>query len=249
MLELTEISHGIWTFKLPMPSNPLKWLNCYVIKGGKSQRDLLVDTGVCIPECQTALFYAMKELEIEPDNTDIFLTHFHPDHTENAALLQKMGCRILMSENDRKLHMNIADADESFGKRILKEGIPKKLFDSLVKIEKGRFSGRDSFVSEDVNDGDILRYGAYELRCISTPGHTPGGVCFHIPEEQVLFSGDSLFRHAVGRCDLPGGDERSLLQSLKQRILTLPEEVMVLPGHGDTTTIGEERRSNPYLAS
>ena len=192
MLELTEISHGIWTFKLPMPSNPLKWLNCYVIKGGKSQRDLLVDTGVCIPECQTALFYAMKELEIEPDNTDIFLTHFHPDHTENAALLQKMGCRILMSENDRKLHMNIADADESFGKRILKEGIPKKLFDSLVKIEKGRFSGRDSFVSEDVNDGDILRYGAYELRCISTPGHTPGHMILYEPSKKFVLTGDHI---------------------------------------------------------
>lgn len=97
-------------------------------------------------------------------------------------------------------------------------------------------------------DGDELHVGQIRLQVIATPGHTPGGVCFYIPEEQVLFSGDSLFRNAVGRCDLPGGDEHSLLQSLKQRILTLPEDVMVLPGHGDTTTIGEEQRSNPYLA-
>ena len=97
------------------------------------------------------------------------------------------------------------------------------------------------------NPDDELEVGNLHIRVIPTPGHTPGGVCFYIEKEGILFSGDSLFRHEIGRCDLPGGNETQLIEGLRQRILTLPEGVQVLPGHGDATTIGEERIGNHYL--
>lgn len=83
------------------------------------------------------------------------------------------------------------------------------------------------------------------LTVIHTPGHTAGGVCFN--GDGVLFSGDTLFFESVGRCDLPGGDEKALLASIRQRILTLPDDTLVLPGHERSTTIGHEKRHNPFL--
>ena len=84
------------------------------------------------------------------------------------------------------------------------------------------------------------------FRVLPTPGHTPGGVCYFLPDERVLFSGDTLFRGSVGRTDFPGGDMKTLLQSLKS-LAALPADTRVIPGHGDETTLGEERESNPFL--
>ena len=95
--------------------------------------------------------------------------------------------------------------------------------------------------------GDEVHIGHITLQVIATPGHTPGGVCYYCAEEDVLFSGDSLFRHAIGRCDFPGGNQASLVASLRQNVLTLPPQVKVLPGHGEMTTIAEEKQMNPYL--
>ena len=81
---------------------------------------------------------------------------------------------------------------------------------------------------------------------IETPGHTPGGVCYYFPADKLLFSGDTLFNYSVGRTDLPGGDMATLMASL-QKLLALPDEVQVIPGHGPTTTIGAEKRGNPFL--
>ncbi|HSA32162.1 MAG TPA: MBL fold metallo-hydrolase [bacterium] len=83
------------------------------------------------------------------------------------------------------------------------------------------------------------------LTVIHTPGHTPGGVCFH--GDGVLFSGDTLFFESVGRCDLPGGDDKTLLASIRERLFTLPDDTRVLPGHMNATTIGHEKRHNPFL--
>lgn len=95
--------------------------------------------------------------------------------------------------------------------------------------------------------GAHIALGSHTLEVIATPGHTPGGVCFYCAAEALLLSGDSLFLHSIGRCDLPGGDEATLVGALRERILTLPEAVHVLPGHGPATTVGGERRGNPYL--
>lgn len=98
-----------------------------------------------------------------------------------------------------------------------------------------------------LEEGETVEFGHHRLEVIHTPGHTPGGVCYYCATDHLLWSGDSLFRREIGRCDLPGGDERALVTALRQKVTTLPEDVLVLPGHGPSTTVGEERNGNRYL--
>ena len=96
-------------------------------------------------------------------------------------------------------------------------------------------------------DGEKLKVGKIAIEVIHTPGHTPGGLCFYLPETDQLFSGDTLFCESIGRTDLPGGDSASLTRSIRDRLFTLPEETRVLPGHGNVTNIGWERENNPFV--
>ena len=97
-----------------------------------------------------------------------------------------------------------------------------------------------------VHDGDHLSIGGMEIDAIHTPGHTEGGTCYYFKEQGILLSGDTLFCHSWGRTDFPGGDEAALFRSIREKLLPLPEETIVLPGHEGTTTIGEERRIHGY---
>lgn len=97
-------------------------------------------------------------------------------------------------------------------------------------------------------DHDVFRFGKSELKQILAPGHSPGSICFYAEEEQFLIGGDVLFRMSIGRSDLPGGDAKTLLESIRKRIFTLPDTVEVLPGHGEFTTIGFEKLHNPFLS-
>jgi len=98
-----------------------------------------------------------------------------------------------------------------------------------------------------VKDGDKLVIGATEVHVLHTPGHTQGSICLWMPAERKLVAGDTLFRDSIGRTDLPGGDGGQILQSIHDRLLCLPDETQVFPGHGDATTIGRERVSNYFL--
>ena len=99
---------------------------------------------------------------------------------------------------------------------------------------------------KDASEGDVFDLGGCRLRVIETPGHTPGGVCYFLPDDRLLLSGDTLFAGSVGRTDLPGGDMPTLMASLA-KLVALPEDTTVVPGHGPETTIAAERRSNPFL--
>lgn len=98
-----------------------------------------------------------------------------------------------------------------------------------------------------LNDGDEIRFGNSFLEVITTPGHSPGGMCFYSPESKILITGDSLFRGSIGRTDLPGGDYNILIINIKEKLLSLPDDVIVYPGHESSTTIGDERVLNPFL--
>ncbi|MBQ0050265.1 MAG: MBL fold metallo-hydrolase [Bacteroidales bacterium] len=102
-------------------------------------------------------------------------------------------------------------------------------------------------LGEALADGDIIELGSQTIEVMHTPGHTPGGICFYAEKEGVLFSGDTLFQGSVGRADLPGGNMHTELQSIRQRILVLPDATQVLPGHGPKTNVAEEKRHNMYL--
>ncbi len=150
----------------------------------------------------------------------ILLTHGHFDH---VAGIRPTDAKIVMHENDLPILKQTNNYLPMFG-------IPEI---SIPKI--------DIFVK----DGDVLNVGNINIKVIHTPGHTQGGVCYLV--EDKLFSGDTIFKEAVGRCDLEGGDFNQIVESIETKIFTLPENIEILPGHGQTTTVGWEKLHNRYL--
>lgn len=149
----------------------------------------------------------------------ILLTHGHFDHTTGVDGLQAIT----------KAQVAIGIADNEM---ILKE----------VQYY-GPFIEGGAHIT--LNNGDTLTFGKSNLKILHTPGHTPGGVCFQT--ENMVFSGDTLFKGSVGRSDLAGGDGEALIRSIKEKLMVLPKETIVYPGHGPSTTIGDEEIYNPFL--
>jgi glyoxylase-like metal-dependent hydrolase (beta-lactamase superfamily II) len=98
-----------------------------------------------------------------------------------------------------------------------------------------------------INEGEVFRFGNTELKAIHVPGHSAGSLVFHNTKDNVIFCGDVIFQNSIGRTDLPGGNYNQLLTNIKTKLLTLPKETLILPGHGDNTTIGTEKSENPFL--
>lgn len=98
-----------------------------------------------------------------------------------------------------------------------------------------------------IQDKEIIEFGGHKIEAIFAPGHSPGHLCYYIADQKILIGGDVLFQNSIGRTDLPGGDHQTLLNSIQKRIYTLPEDVEVYPGHGPTTTIGFEKKTNPFV--
>lgn len=154
----------------------------------------------------------------------ILLTHGHFDHIWGANELRRLsGAPIYAYEEEKKVcenaAMNVSDQ-----------------------------AGRPETVIPDhyVKDGELLEFAGMRFRLIATPGHTAGSCCYYMEEEKILFSGDTLFEGSVGRTDFPTGSMSSLVRSIKDKLLVLPEDVTVYPGHGEKTTIGDEKKYNPY---
>lgn len=102
-------------------------------------------------------------------------------------------------------------------------------------------------IDQSLNTGDTVKAGAHSAGVLHTPGHTEGSVCLYFPAEKLLIAGDTLFAGSIGRTDLPGGSMQKIMESLHGTVLSLPDDTVVVPGHGSLTTIGEERESNPFL--
>lgn len=152
----------------------------------------------------------------------ILLTHGHPDHT--AAL------KSVREKTGAQVAIHTADA-----------GILK---DKLLHTMLG-FRCIDITPDRLLCDGEIIKADGVELKVIHTPGHTPGGIC--LLGEGLMFTGDTLFNMGIGRTDLPGGSANALMTSINAKLLSLPDETLVYPGHGPSSTIGKERQSNPFL--
>jgi hydroxyacylglutathione hydrolase len=156
----------------------------------------------------------------------IVITHAHIDHIGGAAKLKAAtGAPVYMNINDQPLYDHIDVQAAWLGMRT-----PDK-----------------TAIDSPARDGDTLRVGATDFQVMHTPGHTQGSLCLFIPAMQMVVAGDTLFRESIGRTDLPGGDGRMILQSIHHKLLKLPEETVVIPGHGDITTIGHEKARNPFL--
>jgi glyoxylase-like metal-dependent hydrolase (beta-lactamase superfamily II) len=194
---------------------------CYLVACEKTGRAMVIDPGG--DEDEVLAMISREGVSVEY----IVNTHGHPDHVcGNGPLREATGATIVM---------HAADA-EFFCKPEVKQ------YFAMLGLPASPPPGRL------VEDGDILQVGSLSFTVIHTPGHTPGGICLYGAPH--LFTGDTLFVGAVGRTDFPGGDLRTFMDSIRQRLLTLPDETIVWPGHGyggSRSTIGEEKRSNPFL--
>lgn len=158
----------------------------------------------------------------------IFCTHGHFDHVFGVDKVMKTtGATFEMAEEEVENYLVQGD----LLRRVMHRELPIVL----------------PMPTKTFRDGELLTEGNMKFRVIAMPGHTRGGVCLYMEEEGLLFSGDSLFEGSIGRCDLPGGDEFLLINGLRDRILTLPGHVKVLPGHGESTTVAVELANNVYL--
>lgn len=200
--------------------------NCYLLWDETTREAALVDCGAFRDEEKRAISDYIRDNNLTL--THLFNTHAHFDHLFGAEYIYKeYGVGVELSEAERETY-----------------AAARKQMISLLRVD---LPLETPPVARYFNEGDTLTVGSVSLTVIATPGHTPGGVCFYAEKEGVLFSGDSLFRRQIGRCDFPGGSEASLIQSLRAKVLALPDEVQVLPGHGEPTTVGEERALNVYL--
>lgn len=205
------------------PSGPLG-CNCSLLVDPASKRAIVVDPGGDLQEIEARL--AALDASVEA----IVHTHTHIDHVGATAGVQRAsGARACIHEADRFLY-------DLLPVQAAMIGVP---LPEPVDMEGS------------LRDGATIRAGAIELCILHTPGHTPGSVTFVVNGDggARVFSGDTLFRRGIGRTDLWGGDHGTILRSLRDKILTLPGDAIVIPGHGPETTIGEEREKNPFLAS
>lgn len=155
----------------------------------------------------------------------IFITHGHFDHILAAPYLQeKLSIPVIAGTKEKKAFC-----------------------DPQINMASN-FAGGDPLKPDEFyNDGDIIEYAGFKVKVIHTPGHTSGSVCYYLEEEKILFSGDTLFNYSVGRTDFPTGSLKEILNSVNNKLMKLPDDVEVFPGHGEDTTIGFERDNNPYV--
>lgn len=249
MIKPEEIMRGLWTFPIVLPDNPLKWLNCYVIKGENGGRNLIIDSGFKRPECLEALKEGMDALGIRADETDVFFTHMHSDHTGNAGSLQAMGCRILMGSLDYSLILR--EAREHQGKikdRALHEGMSRKMYDLIFDHNPAILYRTEVFDAISLDEGETITYGDYTLSCVLTPGHTPGHMCLYDRGKKILFLGDHvLFDITPNITAWPVMDDAlgTYLDSLK-KLKELDVE-LALPAHRNTGAVTLYQRIDELL--
>ncbi len=197
--------------------------NCSIFGDEATREALVVDPGDNIPQILEVVRRHGLTVKM------IAITHAHIDHIGGAKKLRlATGAPVYMNHNDLELYDTIETQATWIGMR----QAPEK-----------------SEIDAPLKDGDTLRIGGAEGKVIHTPGHTEGSTSLYFPlaDRKTLFAGDTLFQGSIGRTDLPGGNTRKILSSIKEKLLSLPDDTVVIPGHGDLTTIGEERDSNPFL--
>jgi hydroxyacylglutathione hydrolase len=194
--------------------------NCSVIGDEVSHEALVIDPGDDISEIVKILERHALKVNM------IVITHAHIDHIGGAAKLRVLtGAPVYMHAGDEVLAANL------------------EMQARWVGCETPENPGID----QSAREGDVLRAGSVAAHVLHTPGHTPGSISLFIPDEKKLIAGDTLFLGSVGRTDLPGGDSRALASSIRTKLYTLPEDTIVTTGHGDETSIGHEKASNPFV--
>lgn len=194
--------------------------NCSIIGDESTREAMVIDPGDNIDEILTIL--AKHGLKVG----QIVVTHAHIDHVGGATRLKRItGAPILLNQNDHAL-LQMLDVQAAW---------------------IGASSPEAVSIDVNLKDQDQVKAGALEATVLHTPGHTEGSICLYFSAERKLIAGDTLFAGNIGRTDLPGGSFEKIIRSIHSRILPLPDETVVIPGHGRLTTIGDERAKNPFL--
>lgn len=193
--------------------------NCYLVSNTETKECVIVDPAVYSEEL--AAYIRREELSVQA----ILLTHGHFDHIMGIDGFLKEYDVPVYAHREEAVLLNDADynASSDYGRAYTYSG------------------------ASYVEDGQILNLAGMQFQVIHTPGHTIGGCCYYAEAEKILFSGDTLFQMSVGRSDFPTGNGRQLIGSIQKKLMVLPEETVVYPGHMEQTTIGDEKRRNPYL--
>ncbi len=202
-----------------LPVGPLQ-CNCSILGDEETRTALVVDPGDELEKIQEIL--DRHKLKVE----GIIITHSHVDHVGAAAeLRRRTGAPVYMNEDDMRMRDYL--------------GIQAGLL-NMKAPEKPE-------IDVMVRDADTLQLADTKLIVLHTPGHTRGSISLHLPSEDKLLAGDTLFRDSIGRTDMPGGDSHLILVSIRDKLLTLADDTIVIPGHGPETTIGHEREFNYFL--
>lgn len=198
--------------------------NCYVVSD-ESLDCVIIDCGAYYEEERRAIVDYIRQEQLRP--VHLLATHAHLDHNfGNNTIAETFGLKPECATQDEKTMYAVDSQAEKFFGITLDYELPP--------------------VGSCFKEGDTIPFGTHELKVIGTPGHSRGSVCFYIKDEDVLFSGDTLFHHSIGRTDFQGGSMLQIIQSLRM-LAQLPDQTVVLPGHGGQTTIGEELAHNPYM--
>ncbi len=198
--------------------------NCYVVSD-KTGECVIIDCGAFYEEERKAIVEYINASHLHPKH--LLATHGHLDHNfGNDTIAEAFGLHVELEERDQSL---IAHADQQaklFYGEPLKQPLPP--------------------TGTPLTENGNITFGTHILQVLKTPGHSRGSVTFYCQEEGIAFTGDTLFKHSIGRTDFAGGNMFQIIQSLRM-LAQLPDETIVLPGHGDRTTIGEELAHNPYM--
>ncbi len=196
-------------------------VNCYFVINQETKELIVIDPGDAVPSLQEQI----EQMGLKP--VAVLLTHAHYDHAHGVKSFKEIyPVPVYVHEAEKKtLTDPLLNASYNFG---YMEGYEADVF---------------------LTDDEEIDLAGIHIKVIFTPGHTPGGCCYYLPDYNTLFCGDTLFKGSVGRTDLAGGKSRQLIQSIRKRLLTLPPETVIYPGHGDYSTIGEEIKSNPFCNS
>jgi glyoxylase-like metal-dependent hydrolase (beta-lactamase superfamily II) len=202
-----------------IPVGPLQ-CNCSIVGDETSREAIVIDPGDEIEN----ILGVLKKHNLTAQQ--IVVTHAHIDHVGGAMKLKAAtGAPILLNENDTALLKML----------------------EMQAAWVGMRSPGEVIIDLSLKDGDVVKAGGLEADVLHTPGHTEGSLCVLFFPQKVLIAGDTLFAGSIGRTDLPGGSYEKIIRSLHQKLLALPDEIAVVPGHGPLTTIGKERNTNPFL--
>lgn len=199
--------------------------NMYILWDETSRDAVVVDPGMMRDAEREMVtnFIEGQHLNVK----HILLTHLHIDHITGARwLADQTGADVCGNAQDAPLGLELPDQVAYFH----------------IKIDVKPLT-----LDRELNDGDTIPLGDETIQVLHVPGHSPGGLAFYLPQSALLISGDTIFNGSVGRTDLMGGDMATLINSIREKILTLPDETVIASGHGPTTTVADEKRCNPFL--